>query len=492
MKDSIRTCLDLGLLTVSPKVCPQLIQRPEGRPQNVAVEFSSINIAKPMHMGHFRATVVGNFVRNINIAAGNNVVAINYLGDWGTQFGMLSLGFQKFGDHTLLDKDPLKHLHSVYVQACRTLGDTETGKSDASALATLLENSEDPERLDLWKRFRTVSVAELKKLYSRMNIRFDRYEFESQFVQSAINIVDRLIAARLAKKESDGCVTASSHEAGKRVTLLKSDGGTLYLTRDLAAAISRSDDLKFDRIHYVVEDGQREHFLNLQNLLWRLGYAWAKPDSSPWPLHVRFARVIGASTRHGAGLFLSDVLDAAQREAFSRMQRSPYTRTLLYDQEDGSSDSLPICRFEEVGEEARRVADQMGVTWLVTEMLAKPRLLPVRTSLKVKDGKLGWRVGSHSVADQRDLTGLALQYCHARLCSLEEKAIAAGLLSPSMDELETSRTLSSALYGAPSSRASKVVEEELCAHLATLPHMLTQAYVSYEAHFVFRYCQRLK
>nr|VZI38769.1 unnamed protein product [Spirometra erinaceieuropaei] len=448
MKDPIRTCLDLGLLTVSPKVCPQLIQRPEGRPQNVAVEFSSINIAKPMHMGHFRATVFGNFVRNINIAAGNNVVAINYLGDWGTQFGMLSLGFQKFGDHTLLDKDPLKHLHSVYVQACQTLGDTETGKSDASALATLLENSEDPELLDLWKRFRTVSVAELKKLYLRMNIRFDRYEFESQFVQSAMDIVDRLIAARLAKKESDGCVTAASHEAGKRVTLLKSDGGTLYLTR----------------------------------------------ESSPWPLHVRFARVIGASSRHGAGLFLSDVLDAAQREAFSRMQRSPYTRTLLYDQEDGGgspSDSLPICRFEEVSEAARRVADQMGVTWLVTEMLAKPRLLPVRTSLKVKDGELGWRVGSHSVADQRDLTGLALQYCHARLCSLEEKAIAAGLLSPSMDELETSQTLSSALYGAPSSRASKVVEEELCAHLATLPNMLTQAYVSYEAHFVFRYCQRL-
>ncbi|VDN19413.1 unnamed protein product [Dibothriocephalus latus] len=159
-------CLDLGLLTVSPKACSQLIQRPEGRPQSVAVEFSSINIAKPMHMGHFRATVVGNFVRNINVAAGNKVVAINYLGDWGTQFGMLSLGFQKFGDHTLLDKDPLKHLHSVYVQACRTLGETETGKSDASALATRLENSEDPKLLDLWQRFRSLSLEELKKLYA--------------------------------------------------------------------------------------------------------------------------------------------------------------------------------------------------------------------------------------------------------------------------------------------------------------------------------------
>ncbi|VDL96302.1 unnamed protein product [Schistocephalus solidus] len=414
---------------------------------------------------------------------------------------MLSLGFQKFGDHTLLDNDPLKHLHSVYVRACRTLGDSEPGKSDASALATLLEHSKDPELLDLWQRFRSVSLAELKKLYLRMNIQFDRYEFESQFVKRAMDVVNRLIASRLAKRESDGCVTASSHEAGKRVTLLKSDGGTLYLTRllfgfcrDLAAAISRSEDLKFDRIHYVVEDGQREHFLNLQNLLWRLGYTWAKPESSPWPLHVRFARVLGASTRHGSGLFLSDVLDAAQREAFARMQKSPYTRTLLYEQDDdgcGPSPSLPFCRFEEVSEEARRVADQMGVTWLVTEMLAKPRLLPVKTSLTVRNEELSLKSGSHPVADQRDLTGLGLQYCHARLCSLEEKAVTAGLLSSSMDELEASQTMFSALYSLPTSRASKVVEDELCAHLVTLPQMLTQAYVSYEAHYVFRYCQRL-
>ncbi|VDN22131.1 unnamed protein product [Dibothriocephalus latus] len=281
--------------------------------------------------------------------------------------------------------------------------------------------------------------------FQRMNIRFDKYELESQFVKSAVGVVDRLIASRLAKKESDGRVTAASHEAGKRINLLKSNGGTLYLTRDLAAAISRSDDLKFDRMHYVVEDGQREHFLNLQNLLWRLGYAWAEPESSPWPLHVRFARVIGASTRHGSGLFLSDVLDVAQREAFARMQRSPLvdatssfslyaslppppgkktipsdTRTLLYEKVDeegaGPSPSLPFCRFEEVSEEARRVADQMGVTWLVAEMLAKPRLLPVRTSLKVKNEELACRPDSHSVADQRDLTGLGLQYCHARLC----------------------------------------------------------------------------
>ncbi|VDD78318.1 unnamed protein product, partial [Mesocestoides corti] len=117
-------------------------------------------------MGHFRATVVGNFVKNINLAAGNRVTAINYLGDWGTQLGMLCLGYSHFGNPHLLETDPLKHLHSVYVRACQSFGSTDDGMTDASSLSTALETGERPDLVTLWSKFRSCSIEELKRLYA--------------------------------------------------------------------------------------------------------------------------------------------------------------------------------------------------------------------------------------------------------------------------------------------------------------------------------------
>ncbi|VDO04995.1 unnamed protein product [Rodentolepis nana] len=476
MKSSIRKCLDLNLLGLSPLNCHAIMRKPDTEPQKVLVEFSSINIAKPMHMGHFRATVLGNFVRNINLAARNVVTSVNYLGDWGTQFGLLSLGFENYGDPDLLAREPLKHLHSVYVRACQSM-DSNDGKSVASALATQMESGQRPDLLELWYKFRELSLKELQHLYARMNVQFDHYEYESDFVAAAKALIDLLIKRRIGRKEEDGSVSAGSSEPGKRVTLLKSDGGTLYLTRDLAAAISRFENFGFDRMHYVVEDGQREHFLNLAHLLSGMGYEWAKPNSSPWPLHVRFARVSGASTRRGNGLFLVDVLDAAKNEARQRMLQSPNTRISPSD-----------------GDLFENVSDQMGVTWLVSEMLRRPRMQPVHLYLRFKDDHQSGRIGSsgaHSTADSRDLTGLGLQYCHARLCSLEEKAMANGLLPNNSDINSINKMLLEVFNEIPSNRPSREVEEEICAHLALFPDVLTCAYVKYEADGLLRYCSRL-
>ncbi|KAM3173708.1 hypothetical protein ACTXT7_012027 [Hymenolepis weldensis] len=471
-----RKCLDLGLLRLSPLNCHTIMRKPDTEPQRVLVEFSSINIAKPMHMGHFRATVLGNFVKNINLAAGNIVTSVNYLGDWGTQFGLLSLGFENYGDFDLLESEPLKHLHSVYVRACQSM-DSNEGKSVASALATQMENGQRPDLLELWCKFRELSLKELQYLYARMNVHFDYYEYESDFVPAAKALVERLIRQRIGRREEDGSVSARSFEPGKRVTLLKNDGGTLYLTRDLAAAISRFENIGFDRMHYVVEDGQREHFLNLAHLLSNMDYRWAKPNSSLWPLHVRFARVSGASTRRGNGLFLVDVLDAAKREARQRMLQSPNTRI--------SSSDADL--FEDV-------SDQMGVTWLIAEMLRRPRLQPVRLYLRFQDNHQLGRTDDNnalSTTDSRDLTGLGLQYCHARLCSLEEKAMANGLLPSNSDVNSIDEMLLESFNEIPSNRSSREVEEEICAHLALFPDVLTCAYVKYEADGLMQYCSRL-
>nr|CDS26905.1 arginyl tRNA synthetase [Hymenolepis microstoma] len=452
------------------------MRKPHTEPQRVLVEFSSINIAKPMHMGHFRATVLGNFVKNINLAARNVVTSVNYLGDWGTQFGLLSLGFENYGDPDLLASEPLKHLHSVYVRACQSM-DSSEGKSVASALATQMEIGQRPDLLELWSKFRELSLKELQHLYARMNVHFDHYEYESDFVPSAKALIELLIKQRICRREEDGSVSAGSSEPGKRVTLLKSDGGTLYLTRDLAAAISRFENFDFDRMHYVVEDGQREHFLNLAHLLSSMGYEWAKPNSSPWPLHVRFARVSGASTRRGNGLFLVDVLDAAKNEARQRMLQSPNTRISPSD-----------------GDLFESVSDQMGVTWLISEMLRRPRMQPVRLYLRFKDDYQSGRVDSssaQSTSDSRDLTGLGLQYCHARLCSLEEKAMASGLLPNNSDINSINEMLLGAFNAIPSNRPSREVEEEICAHLALFPDVLTCAYVKYEADGLLRFSSRL-
>ncbi|VDK21901.1 unnamed protein product [Taenia asiatica] len=424
-------------------------------------------------MGHFRATVLGNFVKNINLAAGNKVTAVNYLGDWGTQFGLLSLGYQNYGDYRLLEEDPMRHLHSVYVQACQTLGSTNEGKAMASALATELERGQRPDLVNLWHRFRALSLGELQRLYARMNVHFDHYEYESDFVIAAKQLVDHLIKRRIARKEADGSVTAGSHEPGKRVILLKSSGGTLYLTRDLAAAISRSNCYNFDRMHYVVEDGQREHFMNLSHILTHLGYDWAKANASPWPLHIRFARVSGASSRRGNGLFLGDILDAAKQEARRRMLQSPNTRITPSDD----------VMFESV-------ADHLGVTWLVAEMLRRPRLQPVYLNLHCHGNQPCGHSSAYSVAETPDLTGLGLQYCHARLFSLEQKAISRGLLGNG-DADNINSQLLHAFHKVSSDRASRAAEEEVCGHLALLPDVLTCAYIKYEADGLLRYCTRL-
>ncbi|KAA0197352.1 putative arginyl-trna synthetase [Fasciolopsis buskii] len=153
---------------------------------------SSPNVAKPFHLGHFRATVTGNFIRNINEAFHHRVVAINYLGDWGTQFDLLASAFKRYGSWDKLNVNPMRHLHEIYVLV------NQENAPPVNSMISTAQSSRDPDQMAWWARVREITIAHLTQTYSRMNIRFTAFEYESDYVEGAKQLVDRLLAAGLA------------------------------------------------------------------------------------------------------------------------------------------------------------------------------------------------------------------------------------------------------------------------------------------------------
>ncbi|CAH8619918.1 unnamed protein product [Schistosoma rodhaini] len=420
--------------------------------ETVVVDYSSPNIAKPFHLGHFRATVTGNFVKNINEAFGHKVIGINYIGDWGTQFDILASGFSKYGDEIELRRNPIEHLYKVYVQANRDIQSSnekirygiDHGNESVNLSRPILNNTTEIQSRDteFWRYIRKVTCEQLKSNYQRMNIRFTSYEYESDYVEKAYSLANMLLANGLAYKSSDGLTCMSTANindvnfSNQNIILLKSDNSTLYLTRDIAAAISRYEKYHFDRIHYVVEIGQRLHFQQLNYVLLKLGYNWPvismigddvydNTDNDQCSqcarnlLHIPFGRIMAMSTRKGEGLFLLDILNNAQQFMLNRMKGSQNTRIA---QSESVNPSL-LCQNE--------IADHLGVTCLVTTMFAYPRQKPInlQTFLGLPVTSTPTMKSSHLLKSSpvSELCGLTLQYCHARLCSLESRSVSSGL-----------------------------------------------------------------
>ncbi|CAF0757205.1 unnamed protein product [Didymodactylos carnosus] len=200
----------------------------------VVVEFSSPNIAKPLHAGHLRSTLLGNFISNIHDRFGYLSYRMNYLGDWGTQYGLLAVGFKKFGSQEELNKQALKHLLDIYVKANKDEGLHDEAKKYFSKM----ENG-DEEALELWNDFRTLSIANLESIYKTFDIEFDEYQSESQYRLEAKNIIKQLSILGLCQKRADGAMEVvipaqySSLNREARYVVQKSDGSTLYISRDM-------------------------------------------------------------------------------------------------------------------------------------------------------------------------------------------------------------------------------------------------------------------
>lgn len=293
-------------------------------PKNLIVEYSSPNIAKPFHVGHLRSTIIGNFVANINNYLKNKVTRINYLGDWGTQFGYVQVGVDKLKySKEQIKQNPMKLLYESYVHA------NNLAKSDPQIIELARNKFLNLEKgiehdLNNWKEYVNYSINELVTTYNRLGIKFDEYNFESMYKVNEIqNVISILRQKNLLKIEQDGKQTVQVKD--RNIVLIKSDGSTLYLTRDIAAAIDRFSKHKFDDMYYIVENGQNDHFSALKNILIKMGFKWADNIH-----HVKFGRIHGMSTRRGNAVFLKDILDEARDLMIQRQLESPSMYLLSY------------------------------------------------------------------------------------------------------------------------------------------------------------------
>jgi len=405
-----------------------------GSGRKVLVEFSSPNIAKPFHMGHLRSTMIGNFIANLHQMLNYEVIRINYLGDWGKQFGLLGVGFREMigGNHEEeLENDPMKFLFKIYVAVNKALELEEeklgTKQTPLNARAqnffrlmeeNVGENASDSPELQLWEKLRNISIGELEKMYSRLGIKFDLYSGESQVnVEYLPRIIQTLKESNLLvaddhnvdksenEKSSDEQDQLGSNGADETTTLgarfvnleeqnlgkamiLKSDGSSLYLTRDLAEAERRSEMFgsEVEKSFYVVGDAQSYHFKQLfqiQKLI--------KSPMSGKGVHIGFGKVLEMSTRKGKAVFLSDFLDTARDKMFGVMQEG--------DQE----------KFNQM-DDPSTIADQLGISALVVWDFNRRRS---------DNYSYDWKI----MTSFKGETGPYLQYAHARICNIIRKVV---------------------------------------------------------------------
>lgn len=355
-----------------------------GKGKTVIVEFSSPNIAKPFHIGHIRTTVIGNAIYKIYTYLGYNTVAINHLGDYGTQFGMLISAYKKWGNKEEIEANPIPELLKLYVRFNKEAEADESLRDEARYWFKELESG-NQEAQELWTWFREVSLKEFSRVYDMLGIKFDSYAGESFYSDKMPAVIEELEQKHLLK-ESEGARIVELGEYGMTdAVLAKSDGSTLYATRDIAAAIYRKKTYDFYKNIYVVGAPQKLHFEQWKKVIELMGYDWANDC-----IHVMFGTVSledGAlSTRNGRVVFLEDVL----KKAIDK------TREIIE------------ARNPEL-EDKEQVAKQVGIGAVIFQELFNTR---------IKDYMFSWE----KTLSFEGETGPYVQYTYARSCSVLRKA----------------------------------------------------------------------
>uniref|UniRef100_A0A1A9Z6J4 Probable arginine--tRNA ligase, mitochondrial n=1 Tax=Glossina pallidipes TaxID=7398 RepID=A0A1A9Z6J4_GLOPL len=369
--------------------------------KHIVFEFSSPNIAKPFHVGHLRSTIIGNVLANLHDELGYKITKINYLGDWGTQLGMLQVGVEMLGvTQTEIQSAPIETLYKAYVKANEAAKkDPNIGERARQLFSQLESENCEPSLSKQWHLYRDYTIKELQVAYERLGIKFDMYEWESQYSQKHILEILRMLETKhLLLPEKDGRKVVEVEE--RRIPVVKSDGSTLYLTRDIAALIDRWKRFQFSEILYVVENGQSDHFKALFKTTSRL----LDEIKQNRLRHVKFGRIHGMSTRKGQAVFLKDLLDEAREKMFEKQTQSPNTKASLNNKE---------------------TADVLGVTAVIINDLKQRRQ---------RDYDFNWDKALQMNGD----TGIKLQYTHCRLYSLLEQnahLIQGNVVEPRFDYL---------------------------------------------------------
>ena len=298
----------------------------EGSGRTVLVEFSSPNIAKPFHIGHLVSTALGHSIARIYDFLGYNTVRINHLGDWGTQFGKLITAFRLWGDEETIMKDPINELLKIYVRFHEEAEKDPSLEDDARANFRALENG-DPEITKLWKLFVDASLKEFNRMYKLLGVNFDSFAGESFYTDKMPEVVD-IMREKGILEESDGAmVVRYDDESMPPCIILKSDGTTIYATRDIAAAIYRKRHYDFYKNIYVVGTPQTLHFKQVFGALKKMGFEWADDCVHVGFGYVRFPDK-AMSTRHGDVVLLEDVLNEAIAKTKDIITQSPTSKDL--------------------------------------------------------------------------------------------------------------------------------------------------------------------
>lgn len=275
---------------------------------NVPIDMSSPNIAKPMSMGHLRSTVIGNSIAKTLEKVGYTPIKINYLGDYGTQFGKLITAYRLWGNEEDVKKDPITNLFYYYVKFHEEAEKDPKLEDEGRAAFKKLENG-DEEEIKLWKWFREVSLQEFNRIYKELGVTFDSYNGEAFFNDKMQPVVDELREKGLLE-ESRGAQVVNLGEDENPALILKSDGSSLYMTRDLAAALYRKKEYDFVMSLYVAGGEQTGHFKQLKQVLKKMGYDWSDNiHHIPFGLITQGGKKL--STRKGNVVFLDQVLKDA-------------------------------------------------------------------------------------------------------------------------------------------------------------------------------------
>ena len=403
-----------------------------GKGQTVVIDYSSPNIAKPFGIGHLRTTVIGNSLYKIHKFLGYNVVGINHIGDWGTQFGKVIVAFDKWGDMEELKKEsnPVKYLYQLYVKFHEEAEKDPALDDVARATFKDLENGHE-EKMAQWAMFKEISLTELKKIYKVLGIEFDSYKGEQFYNDLIPETIDTLISKGITEISEGALIVNLEKFDMPPVLLRKKDGATLYATRDICAAIYRQEQYKFDKMLYVVGAEQSLHFKQIFKTLAIAGFDYSeKCEHIPFGL-FRFLEG-KMSTRKGNLIFLDDVIKNAIN----------LTKEIIEEKNPNLSNKDEVSR-------------QVAIGAIIFGDLTNDR---------IKNVIFDWE----KILDFNGETGPYIQYSHARICSILRKS--------EFSDTKPDFTLLNTEY-----------EEALVKKLAQFPSVVKESIEGYKPSVIARY-----
>ena len=355
-----------------------------GAGKTICIDYSSINIAKRFHIGHLSTTALGNALYKIYSFLGYKCVGINHLGDWGTQFGKMIAAYKHWGSREMVEQGGVQALSDLYVKFHAEAEKDPSLDDEGRAWFKKIETG-DEEAISIWQWFKDLTLKDANRVYDMLGVKFDSYAGEAFYMDKMGSVIKELREKKLLK-ESDGAYVVDLEEYGMPPCLIiKSDGATLYTTRDLAAAFYRKKTYDFTKCLYVVAYQQSLHFRQLFKVIELMGHEWAKDME-----HVEFGMVSyegqALSTRHGHVIYLEDLLNRSIEKARAIIdEKSPNL-----DDKDG-------------------VARKVGIGAVVFFALSAGR---------IKDIDFWWDRALNFEGE----TGPYVQYTYARCCSVLGKA----------------------------------------------------------------------